>query len=161
MKELFRCTKQMPPNKHSHPTPNCGAAAVNRYVLSECLRLDFQKLIAKFPWTFVGTLLMNVMTLTTLTYVAVSEGHSFDKAVEALPKALLIMNMASFMVFPCIDLFEGYKDRKMCKQLGAEYKNEFLLLFSEEEKENIRENFEKLQRLSGAKLKDLAIKGNK
>jgi hypothetical protein len=20
-------------NKHSHPTPNCGAAAVNRYVL--------------------------------------------------------------------------------------------------------------------------------
>jgi hypothetical protein len=127
-------------------------------VLSECLKLDFQKLIVKFPWTFVGTLLMNVMTLTTLTYVAISEGHSFDKAVAVLPKALLIMNMASFMVFPCIDLFEGYKDRKMCKQLGAEYKNEFLLLFDEDEKDNIRENFEKLNQVNGVKLQDLATK---
>ena len=122
--------------------------------------MDLQKLIVKFPWTIVGTLLMNVMTLTTLTYVAVSEGHSFDKAVEALPKALLIMNMASFMVFPCVDLFEGYKDRKMCKQLGADYKNEFLLLFNEDEKENIREDFENLQRVSGVKLKDLALKNS-
>jgi hypothetical protein len=131
---------------------------MGRYVLSECHGLDIQKLITKFPWTFIGTLLMNVITLTTLTYVTLSNGYSFNRALEVLPKALLIVNMASFMVFPCIDMYESIKDRKMCKELGADYKKEFLLLFTEDEKDNIRENFEKLNNSSRVKLKDLALK---
>ena len=101
---------------------------------------------------------MNVITLTTLTYVTLSNGHSFNRALEVLPKALLIVNMATFMVFPFIDMYESFKDRKMCKELGGDYKNEFLLLFTEDEKDNIRENFEKLNNINGTKLQDLVLK---
>ena len=92
--------------------------------------MDVQKVIVKFPWTTIGTLLMNVVTLTTLVVVAITDGHGIGKIISVLPEALLIMNLAAFMVFPFIDLYETCKDKKMCKVLGADYQSEFVTFFS-------------------------------
>jgi len=103
--------------------------------------MDIKLLKAKFSWTYIGFIRLNIGMLVTLTFIAISNGTSIERFVSAIPLSLLIVNAVVFVVFPIADVIEQYKDKQMCSTLGVDYIKDFLMFYEERQKEIIRENF--------------------
>ena len=120
--------------------------------------MNLKSIKAKFGWTFSGFIYLNLFMVVSLVVTAITGGHNFQKVISVLPKALLIMNAVNFVVMPIVDLFENYKDRKMCSDLNQNYELDFLYTFTVKQKECIRKNFKELSSYAGVTLEKLSTK---
>ena len=117
--------------------------------------MDIKLLRAKFSWTYIGFIRLNLIMLVTLVATAISTEASLDKFVTAIPLAFAIVNAIVFLVLPVADLIEQYKDKRMCSLLNLDYVSSFLLAFEEKQRETIRDNFKNSSNQSKVKLAEL------
>lgn len=122
------------------------------------VRMNIKLLKAKFSWTYYGFIRLNLIMVTTLVFTWFSKGASIEKFFAVLPTALAIINAVIFFILPFADLYEQYKDKKMCSILGVDYEEEYLLRFEDKIKDTIRNNFKNSTKQSSVKLSDLVNK---
>lgn len=100
--------------------------------------------LRNFTFTIVGTILMYVVFTTTAFVVGFQSDKAFIEIIMTIPYGLKIATIASVIVFPFLDLKQYILDRVMCRELGWNYKADFVDKFTSNQLEKLKENYLKL-----------------
>jgi hypothetical protein len=87
---------------------------------------------------------MYVVFTTTAFVVGFQSDKAFIEIIKTIPYGLKIATIASVIVFPFLDLKQYILDRVMCRELGWDYKVDFVSKFTPDQLDKLRENYSKL-----------------
>jgi hypothetical protein len=119
--------------------------------------LKFELLKRKFNWTFYGFIRLNLVVPVIILLDFFSGETSGEKLLGGFIFLLKIVNLFVFVFLPMLDLYEYYRDKKICNHFQINYIDNYLLTFSEKEKEIIREQFSKFPLKESTRIEDLLV----
>jgi len=117
--------------------------------------LKFELIKKKFFWTFYGFIRLNLAIPVIVLLDFFSGETSGEKLLGGFVFLLQVVNLFVFVFLPMLDLYELYRDKKICKHFKIDYTGDYLLIYTEKEKEIIREQFSKFPLTDNTKIKDL------
>ncbi len=97
-----------------------------------------------FDWTIYALFRLNLIAIVTAFVFEIQEGFQLEEFLTGSLYLIGIATIVSVTLIPCVDVYNFLLDKKVCRLMGWDYDEYYVLQYSTQQAEKLRDNYSKM-----------------